>query len=357
MSYITHIETALPDYAYKRGEILHFFLQSVNDDSTKRKIKVVADKSGIETRYSVLRDFNGQPGDLSFFSTDGLGPTVTQRMQVFKTEALNLSLKAIRKIKNFETEKNKITHLITVTCTGLFAPGLDVELVSELGLSPGVARSGLNFMGCNAAIIALRQANDICKSNPGAKVLIVCTELCTIHFRKIDSDDYILSTSLFADGSAAAIVSAEAETPARALKVESFNTLLVPDGGQNMAWQLSESAFIMNLSSYVSQLINGKMPEVLQKMNLDKTTVELWAVHPGGKKILDDFAATLMLEINCLKESYEVLKNYGNMSSATVLFVLKELMNNHAKSAPGASVLSLAFGPGLSVEAMHAVYV
>jgi alpha-pyrone synthase len=360
LSYITSIETAVPDFCHAQEALAAFYMRATDDNSIKRKIKAVSEKAAIEKRYSVLKDYSSEPKDFTFFpQTATLEPLpgLNQRMAVFKTAALELSLKAILKIRNFEQQKKTITHIITVTCTGLFAPGLETELIKVLDLSPHTQRSSINFMGCNAAIIALNQANNICNTIPNAKVLVVCTELCTLHFQKNYSDDYILSTALFGDGAAAVLVDANPPKDNRPVKINGFYSQLIHEGENEMAWQISESGFIMNLTSYVSDLINGQMQNLLAAVSIDPAKIALWAIHSGGKRILDDFSKTLRLAPDSLKESYAILKNYGNMSSATVLFVLKQVLENNRHVPANSAIFSAAFGPGLSIETMHLNYV
>ena len=362
MSYITAIETSVPEYCHTQEAITSFYENSTSDLAIKRKIRVIASKAEIDTRYSVLSDFSNIPDNYTFFSKNSSlepEPNLTQRMACFKTEALKLSLKAINKIKNIDVVKNSITHIITVTCTGLFTPGLEVEIIKELDLKPTTQRSSINFMGCNAAILALNSADSICNSIPKSKVLIVCLELCSIHFQKNYTDDYILSSALFGDGCAAVLVESNKSEPPyyEGLKIKSFNSLLIHKGSQEMAWQITEKGFIMNLSSYVSELINGSLKEFLQSISLDKRLIDHWAIHPGGKKILDDFSETLGLDKKVLQHSYDVLRKYGNMSSATVLFVLKQVIESNITSKKDETIFSAAFGPGLSIETMQLQYV
>jgi len=362
LSYISAIETAVPAYQYHQNELAAFFQNTAEDVSIKRKMKMVAHKSGIQTRYSVLSDFGKQTSDFTFFEKNwDLSPPVSlsKRMEIYKTNALQLSLSAIRKIANFESIKSSITHIITVTCTGLFAPGLDIELIQALDLSPKTQRSSINFMGCNAAIIALNQANSICNSQADAKVLVVCTELCTIHIQNSFTDDYLLSNSLFSDGSAAAIVSSKPQNLPEYgdLSITSFDSLIIHEGQNDMAWQLSENGFLMSLSAYISNLINGNISKMLSDLNIQKDKIHFWAIHPGGKKILDDFAKVFDLKNNELDSAYHVLKNYGNMSSPTVLFVLKELIGNNENKMGGDTIFTAAFGPGLTIETMQLAYV
>ncbi len=360
MSYITAIETAVPDFCHTQNALADFYMLATDDEKVRRKIKAISEKAAIQKRYSVLSDYSSKPEAFTFFPKNNALeplPGLNQRMAVFKTEALALSLKAILKIPNFEAEKKSITHIITVTCTGLFAPGLETELIKELNLSSKTQRSSINFMGCNAAIIALNSAHAICSSIPDAKVLVVCTELCTLHFQKNYSDDYILSTALFGDGCAAVIVDARPPTAGRKVKMDAFHSQLIHDGSNEMAWQLSETGFLMNLTSYVSGLINGQMKQLLDSIALDAKDIALWSIHSGGKKILDDFTKVLQLPETALQESYDVLRNYGNMSSATVLFVLKQVLEKHTHVPSGSKIFAAAFGPGLSIETMQLSYV
>lgn len=361
LSYITIIETAVPTFGYTQDCLSSFYMRSAERETDRRKIRMVAAKSGIDTRYSVIQDFEKEPEQFAFFPKSislEPEPPLSKRMEIYRSEASKLSLDAIFKIKNLDTLKDKITHLITVTCTGLFAPGLDIEMIRALDLRPNIQRSSINFMGCNAAIIALKNADSICKNQPGAKVLIVCTELCTIHFQKNFTSDYILSNLLFGDGAAALVVSAEPENyHSNLIRIDRFDSFILHQGYREMAWQLSETGFVMNLTSYVSELINGHMKTMLDEISLDPSTITDWVIHPGGKRILDDFCEALALDNERLGDSYKVLREHGNMSSPTVLFVLKSVLENKAKKVPGQKVFSAAFGPGLSVETMQLSYV
>jgi predicted naringenin-chalcone synthase len=369
MSYILEIATAVPDYCYPQETLMSIYRNSTDDEAARRKIKILAAKSGISTRYSALKDYGEAVENFTFFERNRYllpTPSLSNRMAVYRPEALNLSLKAIRNLTNFEKEKESITHIITVTCTGLFAPGLDIELLQILDLQPTTHRSSVNFLGCNAAIIALKQAHDICESQPNAKVLVVCTELCTLHFQTNYSDDYLLSNLLFADGSAAVLVggkplegplSIKAKNRQKSVKITQFNSFCIPDSRNEMAWQLSETGFIMNLTSYVADLIKANIKKMLDNIGFDKNTIDAWAIHPGGKKIVENFGLAMDLSPDNLTESYQILNNYGNMSSPTVLFVLKKILENNATNPDCRHIFAAAFGPGLTVETMQLNYV
>lgn len=341
---------------------MNFYQNSTDDKNVKRKIKTIATKAAISYRYSVLSDFSHEPKNFTFFPKNIQllpEPSINVRMELFKKHACTLSIEAIKKIKGFDSIKQSITHIITVTCTGLSAPGLDIEIIKELELNKTIHRSSINFMGCNAAILALKSAHAICNSSNGANVLVVCSELSTIHFQKNYSDDYITSTALFGDGCAAMLVSSGISNISNypAIKIKSFHSTLLHDGVDEMAWHISDKGFIINLTSYVSQLINGSIKQLLETICINPSEINHWVIHPGGKKILDDFRAALDLPADKLKKSYEVLNDYGNMSSPTVLFVLKEVIETNTTNQSGEKIFTAAFGPGLSIETMQLEYV
>lgn len=254
-------------------------------------------------------------------------------------EAAEQSLKQI--------DKSDITHIITVTCTGLSAPGMEHELVQRLGLKNNTVRLAVNFVGCYAAFHALKMANDICLANTEAKVLVVCIELCSIHFQEDLNIDNLVANSLFADGAAAAIISNKAQ----GFKLRKFYTEVYPDGQRDMAWAVTAKGFLMKLSAYIPSLIEKAMAPLLSKAlehaNLTKAEITHYAIHPGGRKILEAVQNSLELQKERLITSYNVLENYGNMSSPTILFVLLELMKINPKSG---LVFVAGFGPGLTLE-------
>ncbi len=365
MSYLLKIATAVPDFRYEQATMMQFYKDATEDETVKRKVKILTPKSGISIRYSVLQDYGEVPENFTFFPKNKHlqpSPTTSQRMAIFRQEALKLSVKSIYQLPDFETEKTSITHLITVTCTGLAAPGLDIELLQTLDLKPTTHRSSINFLGCNAAITALKCAHDICQGQPNAKVLVVCTELCTLHFQTIFNDDYLLSSLLFADGSAAVLVGGQPSEMPHSINAEitRFDAFCIPDSRQEMAWQLSETGFVMNLTSYVAELIQTNIKQMLDNIGLSKNDIDFWAIHPGGKKILENFASAMALQTTDLAESFAILRDFGNMSSPTVLFVLKQILDNLSDQpthkAAQKNIFAAAFGPGLTVETMQLTY-
>jgi predicted naringenin-chalcone synthase len=236
------------------------------------------------------------------------------------------------------------------------APGLDLELVDLLDLPNTIFRTSVNFMGCYAAIHALKSADAICRSYTGAKVLIVCTELCTLHFQREATPDNIMSSLLFGDGSAAILVTSD-EHSAAGIYLNSFYSEILPKGKKDMAWELSSSGFLMTLSGYIPDLIEEDFEllteRALKKSNLQRGDITHWCAHPGGKKILEAIDKSLHFTNGSLNDSYEVLKEYGNMSSPTILFVLQRIMKKLDYGKQN-HVFGVAFGPGLTMETFTA---
>ncbi len=321
-------------------------------EAEKRKLKFLYRQGGIETRYSVLSDYSLPTEQWKFFApSENLEPfpTLEQRMSEFRQWAAPLSMQAItRCLDGFPVQD--ITHLITVSCTGMSAPGLDLEILELMGLPPTTFRTSINFMGCYAAIQALRVADAISKADTKANVLVVCTELCTLHFQKDSTQDSITSSLLFADGAAAVLVSGNEEQDG--LLIEHFYSKVSSKGKKDMAWELSSKGFLMTLSGYVPELIEEDfeniVSECLRGPGLHTSDIDHWCIHPGGKKILEAVHKSLGFINGQLQPSYDILRDYGNMSSATILFVLQNIMNGRAKAND--RIFGAAFGPGLTME-------
>lgn len=354
MSKIVSIGTAVPAFRHEQSAILDFmqrvYALSEND---KRRLKFLYRQGGIDTRYSVIPDYSLSPGEWQFYSpTENLEPfpKLEKRMQWYQRYAAALSMNAIEKCIGQNTG-HTITHLITVSCTGMSAPGLDLELLELLELPATTFRTSVNFMGCYAAIHALKIADAFCKADKNANVLIVCTELCTLHFQKEHTVDNMTSSMLFADGAAAVLVTGNKET--EGLAIDSFYSMVSLKGKKDMAWELSSKGFLMTLSSYVPDVIEENFDSMVQgalaTADLHKQDITHWCIHPGGKKILEAVHKSLGFTNGQLQPCYDVLREYGNMSSPTVLFVLKNIMNSLAKKEKSC-IFGAAFGPGLTME-------
>ncbi|MEO8404974.1 MAG: type III polyketide synthase [Chitinophagaceae bacterium] len=353
MSKIVAIGTAVPQYRHKQGNILDFMQRVYAPDETnRRKLKFLYRQGGIDTRYSVIPDYSLPPDQWQFYSpSENLEPfpSLEQRMDWFAGNAARLSLDAIKDCLQ-ERNTQDITDLITVSCTGMSAPGLDLELMELLQLPRTINRTSVNFMGCYAAIHAMKQADTICRANKKSKVLIVCTELCTLHFQREASVDNITSSMLFADGSAAMLVTGDDDE--KGLNIDHFYSTVSVKGKTDMAWKLSSKGFLMTLSGYIADLIeedfNELVSNALQSAGVDKSSIAHWCVHPGGKKILEAVHSSLEFTNGQLQNCYDVLRDYGNMSSPTVLFVLKKIMDSPDRQ-PG-NIFGAAFGPGITME-------
>lgn len=362
--YLHEIALALPETAYPQSVIRDVIkAQPELDRLAKRLTGAAFNASGIDQRYSVVRGFAGSEGEAGLFfdpaNTRMLTPTTGQRNVVYALEATKLYVEAARKaLDESQFEAADITHVITVSCTGFFAPGPDYAIVRALGLGGDVGRYHVGFMGCYAAFPALKMAKAFCQADPNAAVLVVSAELCTLHMRAAPDPDTIIAASVFADGCAAALVSARPPAPGkRALQMDHFETTLTPPGvGEaEMAWTIGDQGYEMVLSSYVPSIIESHIEGALSPL-LDHEPalaearhagVEHWAVHPGGRSILDKVQSSLKLSDEQMQPSREILRQYGNMSSATILFILRDLLHTVPE---GERVCAMAFGPGLTVE-------
>ncbi|WP_018476637.1 type III polyketide synthase [Pontibacter roseus] len=360
-SYICGIGTANPPHKIPQMQVADFMAAALRlDEQGSRKLKALYRVSGIGQRYSVLEDYTRQNGDYTFYpNTLDLEPfpTVQQRMEVYRKHAVDLSEEAVRNCLQQLSgiSMQDLTHLITVSCTGMYAPGLDIELVERLELNSCVQRTAVNFMGCYAAFNAIKLADAICKADSSAKVMLVCTEICTIHFQKHAEQDHIVSNALFGDGAAAVLMQGQ---PCQevSLELQSFHCDLAPAGKREMAWHIGDTGFEMTLSSYVPDLIKSGIRQLterlLQGLKTSFPEIKLFAIHPGGRRILEVIEQELGMSRDDNRFAYQVLHKFGNMSSATVLFVLKELMESLTLKERDEPVLSFAFGPGLTLESM-----
>jgi predicted naringenin-chalcone synthase len=360
MSYITAIGTAVPDLRFDQSTICAFMelMMAKQDPLARRKIRAVFRASGIDSRHSVLEDY-GRTGNFSFYPNDNGEPfpSTKDRMRKFCQFALPLSVAAVRDMVGSSSGLAiaDVTHLIVVSCTGMYAPGLDIDLVKELGLARNVQRICIQFMGCYAAFNALKVARAICESAASQKVLIVCTELCSLHFQQLPSDDNILANALFGDGSACMLVESE-KGATKSLQIHSFHSDLALNGAEDMAWNIGDLGFQMRLSSYVPELIKGQIANLirslLDKIMVKRNDIRFFAMHPGGVKILKTIEEQLGLSKLDNESAYTVLRKFGNLSSATVVFVLKEIFQKLSENDHDNYVLSMGFGPGLTLESM-----
>jgi predicted naringenin-chalcone synthase len=355
MTKIISIGTAVPNHRTKQTAILEFMQATYNDDTASRKLNVLFNHSGIESRYSAIPDFDKSRNEHVFFNGTPSKATVSNKLDVFKERAVPLAIKAIYSaFENLNTtvEAFGVTHLITVTCTGLAAPGIDAEIIEQLNLPNDIFRTSVNFLGCNAAFHALKIADMILKTDVSAKVLIVSVELCTLHFQPKNNNDNLLSNTIFGDGAAAVVLTSDSISSQKGLTIDGFYSILLNKGKDLMGWNITPVNFEMILDAKIPDFIGSEINNIVErasaKFNIQSKNVNNWAIHPGGKKIVDTIKNKLQLSEQEVQASYKVLSEYGNMSSPTILFVMKELMEqDHLK---GETVFAIGFGPGLSIE-------
>ncbi len=389
--YIHAIRTLNPPYALDQTNILEFMTHRMAMNPEENKfLKKIYEGSAIQRRHSVLPDYGkivGQEGD--FLPADSQlepFPGTGARNDIFAAAAEALGVGVCGDLLNLkfnpkvggppnafpgdgsqalpgpqagelspDFDPGKITHLVSFSCTGFTAPGFEMSIQKALGLRENLQRFHLGFMGCYASFPALRLAHSLCQSNPGAVVLVVGVELCTLHFQKTKDMDNMVANALFADGAYALLVSSQPGHSQKAqplYSLEGFLTQLIPGSEERMAWDIGDHGFEMKLSSYVPRLIEGHLPDLAKKLretwNLGQADILHWAVHPGGRAILDRVKDKFELKETQLRYSYKVLQEFGNMSAATFGFLLAELASSDAIPGP---VFGAAFGPGLTVEA------
>jgi predicted naringenin-chalcone synthase len=354
LSKIISIGTAVPAHCHRQTDILEFMqLVYATTEAEKRKMRFLYNQGGISQRYSVLPDYSRPLSEWKFYpQTEGLEPfpSLEQRMAVYNRQAPLLSVDAIRNCLGHQHDSKKITHLITVSCTGMSAPGLDLQIMELMDLKKDIFRTSINFMGCYAAIHAMKIADAFCKTDKNAQVLVVATELCTLHFQREHTMDNIMSSLLFGDGSAAALITAD-DSEEEGLVIDGFYSEIIPKGKRDMAWELSSTGFLMTLSGYVPDLIEEDFKSIVERAAGDVSTISHWCIHPGGKRILEAVQKSIGFEKSVLNTSSRVLNDYGNLSSASVLFVLKEMLE---EERPIGKMIGVAFGPGLTVETFTA---
>lgn len=343
--YINRIATAAPPHDVHDTFLAFGRLMLEHDRRRLALFDRMAERSGIAHRYSFLQPApDGAAVDRDGFYRLGAFPGTAARMKKFEVFAPDLAVQAVEKLLA-EEDRSRITHVIVTSCTGFSAPGIDLALIERCGLKASVERTMVGFMGCYAAINGLKLARHIVRSEPEARVLTVNLELCTLHLHQTDNLEEILSFLLFADGCAAALVTAEP----KGVEISSFHAALVPDTRELIRWHIGGQGFDMVLSGAVPGAIRHALTNSREEILGGANDIELWAVHPGGRTVLDAVEQAFALEPAALSASRSVLNDYGNMSSGTVMFVLDRIMRDGARGQRGCA---MSFGPGLVAETM-----
>lgn len=332
-----------------------------------RLIRRLYAESGIARRHSVLADYTRtDPAAFDFFPPNWAldpFPTTAARMAVFRDASVDLAAAAAGDaLAEAGVAPGEVTHLVISTCTGFFAPGPDVALQRRLGLAPTVARTVIGFMGCNAGFNGLRAADDIVRGRPEAVVLQVCVELCSLHFQRDAAAETLIANCLFADGASAAVWASAARRPGGLASVAGTRSAVHPDSGDQMGWRIGDHGFVMTLSDRVPETLAAAIGPFVAALRdacgAGGGPVAGWAIHPGGRRIVEQLGRALGLAASDVASAYGVLRDCGNMSSATLLFVVRrELDRLRATASPAATadaptgdVVALGFGPGLSLE-------
>lgn len=304
-------------------------------------VRALFRRAGVETRRSVLADVQGR---MAFYE-EGRVPTTAERMRVYAREAPTLAHDScLRALADAGVDAGAITHVVLVSCTGFESPGVDLRLIESLGLDAGVRRTCVGMMGCHGAINGLAVARAFAQSDPAARVLMVCVELCTLHFCASIEQGAMVANALFGDGAAAVVVG----HGDRGRALGACSSVVVPGTSADMGWVIGDAGFEMTLASGVPSALAERVPGWvdgwLSSQGVAREDVAGWAVHPGGPRVLDEVSSALGLGEDGIDASRAVLREHGNMSSGTVLFILDRM---RAVEGP---IALLAFGPGLCAE-------
>ena len=356
-AFVNDIGTAVPPNDV-HGAFVEFARTLLPDDKARVTFERMAERSGIAHRWSnfVPGQMDAGEVDAGQFYRRGAFPGTAARMALYKPWARELSLRAVAALGLDAGELARVTHIVAASCTGFSAPALDVQLAESLGLRADVEHMLVGFMGCSAAVPALRSAYHIVRSDPAARVLVVNCELSSLHLQESSNLETVLSFLLFADGATAALVSADPV----GLELRDFRAKVLPDSHDLITWHIGDQGFDMHLSGKVP----GAIAQALRgELGQDEATgllrgegsqaFDLWAVHAGGRSVLDAVEIGLSLDPAALRHSRAVLHDYGNMSSATVMFVLAAMLRDPtAARSSGASGhgMAMAFGPGVVAE-------
>jgi len=351
---ILALSTAVPQYAFSQDEIVDKTIQYLSvDTETSARLKHLYANSAIACRHSVVPDFKKNRENWDFWGKNfpHQTPSTKQRNVLYMQEAPKLAAEAaLKALRAWGGNPSALTHIISVSCTGLVAPGLEFTLMQQLQLNPSIQRFGINFMGCFGAFKGLSLAKSFARENPHHRILVVCTELCSLHFQTNLTPDNILGNSIFADGAAAVIVGCQPQENETSLwTIEHTASFALQDSLQQMSWDIGDHGFNMRLSHKVPVLLGRHITPFIDDLIGSRFTRDEcnWAIHPGGKSIIQAIEKALQLPSGHAEEAWAVLSAYGNMSSATILFVLEKILEGKSQKQ---WTLGVGFGPGLSIE-------
>jgi len=357
------IGTALPPHRLVQEEVVQRLVEALtlaDHAQSARWARRIFRQCGVETRYTceanLLESASGSRYALG--TPKELIPGTGERMALYKQHAVPLALEASRRaLRDAGVEPAEVTHLMTVSCTGMFLPGLDVTVAKELDLSPVVKRMPHTFMGCAAGMSAIRHAREVVEANPDAKVLIACVELCTIHMQPSGDKEDLFGAAFFGDGASACVVGKTDFRRRGAFALGESRAVMLPDSMDEMVWDIGDNGFLLHLSPRIPELIGAYVPPEIETL-LSGERASIWAIHPGGRGIIDALQSIYELTDAQTAASRTILRDYGNMSSATILFVLDEMRRELEGRAAQQREdgIALAFGPGLVAELIRIVW-
>jgi predicted naringenin-chalcone synthase len=358
---ILGIGTALPRNRIEQGEVLDKLEEALQDSpNSVRWAKRIFKQCGVATRYTCEPNLIAKGSRSRYLPSEGMNdiPTTSERMGIYKRESVPLALQAAKDaLLDAEIDGSQITHLITVSCTGQFLPGLDAVLVKEMSLSSRVNRIPLTFQGCAAGLKAIQLARTLVEGHSDRKVLIVCVELCTLHFQPSSAREALFGASFFGDGASACIIGSADRNRKGLFQLGDGHSVLLPECSEEMIWEVGDYGFDLYLSTNIPKWLGRYLGTEIQLLFDGEPMPSLWAIHPGGRGIVDVVQEMFDLSDDQVEFSRRILHNYGNLSSATILFVLKamreELYSNNSADSSG---VALAFGPGLTAELLKFTY-
>ncbi|MFD2613680.1 type III polyketide synthase [Paenibacillus gansuensis] len=359
---ILGIGTAVPPYRIEQSEASARLARALGEDKdVARWAKRIFHQCGVETRYTCEPELLEEAENCRYVpgTPPERVPATDERMAVYRRESAVLGkTAALRALLESGTAADDITHLLTVTCTGLYLPGLDAALVRELGLRRETERQPLQFLGCAAGLRAVCVARTIADREPSAKILVVCVELCTLHIQPSGSREDLYAAAFFGDGASACVIGRpDTCTAGPYFKLGAHRTVLLPESTEEMVWNIGNQGFSLYLSSRIPELLRQFIPGEIYALLQDDELPPLWAIHPGGKGIVDAVEARMELTPEQTAASRSVLRRYGNLSSATILFVLQEMRERlRLAGSKNSEGIALAFGPGLTAELLRFEY-
>jgi predicted naringenin-chalcone synthase len=359
------IGTAVPETLLRQNEAAARLEQALRDTpDAARWAKRIFRQCGVETRYTCEPNLAEPPGVCRYLpgSPPSLIPTTSERMERFKQASVPLAIQAAQEaMKDSGVNPSSITHLITVSCTGMFLPGLDTAMVRGCGLQNDVQRIPLQYLGCAAGMTAIRYAKDMAEAKPYHKVLVVCVELCTLHVQPSADREDLFAAAFFGDGASACVIGRPGSCSRSQFILGSAQSALLPEStAGEMTWDVGNTGFRLYLSPRITELLRLHVPPLMERFwsESEVSRPEFWAIHPGGKGIVDAVQTAFGLSDQDTAESRSVLQRYGNMSSATILFVLKEIKKSLLASDSGRKRgLAMAFGPGMQAELLQMEYI